>query len=299
MSRHRPPRLAPPQGGFGLIELMVAITLTGAVMIVLFLTFFRSRDELGRISTLVDSRQSARATVQLLERDIRMAGSCFAKMPLNASANGIDTTWYAINPGPGSGDNDSLRLVGAWSASSKITVAVPSATDNITIQSLGTGTNAFAVNDLILLTNGTVGHLFQITGINSLTKTLIHANTSPWNVVPSASSWNWPPGGGYSVGSQVYKIDIVSYSIDSTSYRRPTLVRRPFNGAPQVVSYNVNKLQIWYRMEDGTLTRSPALTGASAAVVDKVRPMVFTSLGDPTRPTYVDSMWSEVRPRTF
>jgi hypothetical protein len=97
----------------------------------------------------------------------------------------------------------------------------------------------------------------------------------------------------------VYKVDILSYSVDSTNYRRPALVRKMFGSAPQVVSYGVNKFQLWYRMQDGSLTRTPPAGGTNGALVDKVRPVVFTSLTDPTRSTYDDSVWTEVRPRTF
>ncbi len=289
---------AHPSRGFGLIEMVVAISLMTVVVLMVFLTFFRARNELGRIGTLVNSRQEARATIQLIERDVRMAGSNFAKMPINASNNGTAITLSAINPGPGAGDCDSIQLVGAWSATAKTTAAATQ-TNDIIVQSLPLAPNNFAVNDLILLTNGTVGHLFQITAINNGTKAITHATTSPWNVVPTA--WNWPGGTGgvYASGAQVYKIDILTYSVDSTNYRRPALVRRPFNGVPQVVSYDVNKFQLWYRMQDSTLTRTPPVTGQNTALIDKVRPTVFTSLKDPTRPAYNDSVWSEVRPRTF
>jgi len=280
--------------GFGLVEMIVAIGLLSAIVILVFSSFFRARDELGRISNLVNSRQAARATIQLIERDVRMAGSCFAKMPINASNNGTPMTYYAINPGPGGGACDSVQLVGAWGASAKITATVGTATTNIVVDNLPT--NGFNVNDLILLTNGSVGHMFQITGINNGTKTISHANTSAWNVVPG--SWNWPPG-GYATGAQVYKVDILSYSVDSTAYRRPALVRRTYGSTAQVVSYDVNKFQLWYRLQDGSLTRTPPSGGNNGALIDKVRPVVFTSLTDATRATFNDSVWSEVRPRTF
>jgi hypothetical protein len=277
--------------------MVVAIGLLSAVVVLVFSSFFRARNELGRISNLVDSRQAARATIQLIERDVRMAGSCFAKMAINYSSNGTADTLYAINPGPGSFDDDSVQLVGAWGASTKTTAAVTTATTNIVVSSLPTGTNGFNVNDLILLTYGDVGHLFQITALNTNTKTISHATTSSWNVVPG--SWNWPPSGGYPTGASVYKIDMLSYWVDSTSFRRPALVRRAFGGTSQVVSYDVNKFQLWYRLQDGSLTRTPPVTGTNIALIDKVRPVLFTSLTDPTKQTYVDSVWSEIRPRTF
>ena len=288
------PRGAHASRGFGLLEMVIAVALLVGVLAMVFGSFFNTRREIDRIGSLVNSRQSARATIQLVERDIRMSGSGWGKMSINYSNNGTAATWYAVNPGPGSGNNDSLRIVGAWSTATNTTAAVATATTNLVVASVA----GLAVNDLILIVDkaGTVGHLFQITAINSSTKTISHATTSSWNVVPSP--WNWPVG-GYASGALVYKIDILSYSVDATNFRRPALVRRSFGGAPTVVSYDVTNFRVWYRMQDGTLTRTPTVSGTGVALVDKVRPVVFTTLADPRHPTDVDSVWSEVRPRSF
>ena len=158
--------------------------------------------------------------------------------------------------------------------------------------------NVYQSNGVILVVDkaGTSGHLFQITAITAGTKTFSHATTSSWNVVPG--SWNWPVG-GYATGALIYKIDILSLSVDATNYRRPALVRRSFGGTPTVVSYDIKNFQVWYRMQDGTLTRSPTVAGVGVALVDKVRPVVYTALSDPQHPTAVDSVWTEVRPRSF
>ena len=53
-----------PRGarGFTLIEMIVAVGILAAVVATLFGTFFRARNEISRIGTLVNTRQSARAT---------------------------------------------------------------------------------------------------------------------------------------------------------------------------------------------------------------------------------------------
>lgn len=280
--------------GFGLLEMIVAVALLVTVVSLVFGSFFRVRNEITRIGSLVNSRQSARATIQLIERDIRMSGSGWGKMSINYSISGVDSTYYAVNPGPGSGQNDSLRIVGAWSLATTTTAAMGLATGNIVVSNV----TGFAANDLILIVDkqGKTGHLFQITSINSGAKMFAHANTSAWNVVPPA--WGWPAS-GYGSGSFIYKIDILNYYIDATNYRRPALVRRPYGGSPTVVSYDVSKFQLWYRMQDGTVTRNPTVSGTGVALIDKVRPVIFTSLSDPQHPTSVDSVWTEVRPRSF
>lgn len=292
-ARRQPGRSA--SSGFSLLEMIVAVALMVSVVAMVFGSFFRARNEINRMGSLVNTRQSARATIQLIERDIRMSGSGWGKTSINYSANGTAKTYYAVNPGPGGGANDSLLIVGAWSTTTTTTAAVATASTAIVVSSV----TGLATNDLVLIVDkqGTHGHLFQITSVTSSTKTLSHATTSSWNVVPG-TGFNWPAG-GYGSGSFIYKIDLLSYSIDAANYRKPALVRRPFGGTPQVVSYDVNNFKLWYRMQDGTMTRNPTVSGTGVALIDKVRPVIYTTLSDPQHPTATDSIWTEVRPRSY
>ena len=289
MIRPRPHR---DERGFTLLEMIVAVAIMVTVVSMLFGTFFRARNEISRIGSLVNSRQSARATIQLIERDVRMSGSGWGKMTINYSRNGTRDSLFGLNPGPGAGSNDSLRIIGAWSAATTTTAAFTVQANPITVASV----TGFAVNDLFVITDGSSAHCFQITGINAGTKQISHANTSQWNVLPA--TWAFPAS-GYKVGSQLYKIDILSYYVDATNFRRPTLVRRSYGASPLAVSYDVAKFQFWYRMQDGSLTRTPAVSGTNVAFIDKLRPVVYTTLSDPRHPTSTDSVWTEVRPRTF
>ncbi len=288
-----PLRASRGQRGFTLVEIMVAVTILIAVVASLYGTFFRTRNEMSRIGNLVDSRQSARATLQLIERDVRMSGSGWGKMVVNVSRNGTPDSLFGVNPGPGAGDDDSLRIVGAWSTATTTTALTLYPTSAIQVASVA----GFGVNDLIVITDGSSAHAFQITAINAGTRQIAHVATSPWNVAPT-TPWAWPAS-GYKSGASIYKIDILSYYVDSTNFRRPTLVRRSYGGQPLVVSYDISKFQMWYRMQDGSLTRTPTVVGTGVALVDKLRPVVYTSLSDATHPTFNDSVWTEVRPRTF
>jgi type II secretory pathway pseudopilin PulG len=272
-----------------LIEVVIAVSLLSVVVLIVMGTLHRTNSEAVRMHDLVEARQSAREAVQLLERDIRMSGSGWGRIPVNAWNGGLDTL-YAIQPGPGAGADDSLQVVGAWSASTSLSSAMPFSTSTLAVANVA----GFAPNDMIVLTDGSTAHLFQVTGVTA--SNLDHTSSSPWNPTVSPGFANWPAG-GYGAGARVYKVTIVSYAVDSTNFRRPALTRREFGGQPQVVAYDVNQFQVWYRMQDSSMTRSPSLTGAIQ--IDKVRPIVFTRLVTPNRPTYVDSLWSEIQPRTF
>jgi len=282
------------ESGFTLVELLITAALLVLVVSVALGTLNRTKDEAQRIETLVETRQSARAAVQLLERDVRMSGSGWGRTPVVVSFNGSPDTIFAITPGPGSGpaSNDSLMIMGAWAASTTIASSMPNPSSILKVDDV----TGFADGDMVVISDGTSAHMFEVTGVNASAGTLQHNPASPWNPPGGFSPW---PNGGYGVGAQVFKIDMLSYRVDSTSYRRPALVRRAFRGSPEVVAYDVDRFQVWYRMQDGTVTRAPALGAASVVSIDKVRPIIYTRLTDRWRPVFIDSVWAEVQPRTF
>jgi prepilin-type N-terminal cleavage/methylation domain-containing protein len=280
--------------GFTLVEMLITAALLVLVVSVLMGTLNRTQGEADRIENLVETRQSARSAVQLLERDVRMSGSGWGRTPVVISLNGVPDTLFALTPGPGAGanSNDSLLIMGAWSASSPLAAAMPNPSSILKVQD----TNGFAEGDMVVISDGTSAHMFEVTGVNSSSGHLQHNPASPYNPPGGFSVW---PNGGYGTGAQVFKVNILSYQIDSTSYRRPALVRREFRGSPEIVAYDVDRFQVWYRMQDGTNTRAPALGAASVVSIDKVRPIIYTRLTDKWRPVFVDSVWAEVQPRTF
>lgn len=280
--------------GFTLIELLVTVTLLVVVIGALLSTLNRTRGEAERIETLVEQRQSARSAVQLLERDVRMSGSGWGRTPVVISVNGTADTIYAITPDATGGTHasDSLMIMGAWAASTTITSAMPNPSSILKVQDV----TGFSDGDLVVISDGTSANMFEVTGTNSSSGNIQHNPSSPYNPPGGFSQW---PAGGYGVGAQVYKINILTYRVDSTSYRRPALVRQEFRKSAEIVAYDVDRFQVWYRMQDGTLTRAPGLAEASITSIDKVRPILYTRLADRTRPTYVDSVWAEVQPRTF
>lgn len=283
------------QSGFTLIEMLLVMVLLAVVLGAVFGTMNRTKGEADRVGTLVEKRQTARAGVQLLERDLRMAGSGLGGAPINISFNGAPQVLYAITPGPVSGANssDSVLIMGAWAASTVTTAVMPISSSILKVADV----TGFASGDLVVITDGVTANMMEVTSTNSSSSTLQHNPASPYNQ-PGGFNSSWPAG-GYSTGSQVYKIELLSYRVDSTSYKRPALVRRAFRQTPSVVAYNVDQFQVWYHMQNGTDTRSPVISPGAASGIDKVRPVITLRLKDRTRPTYSDSVWAEVQPRTF
>jgi prepilin-type N-terminal cleavage/methylation domain-containing protein len=288
----RPRNLPARARGFSLIELMIALSVMSVVLIVVLSTLFRSQRVSQTMSTTVNLRQGVRGANQLLERELRMAGSGWGRLALDRyTAGGTDSSLSAVNFGPGgTAQCDSIGILGGWTAATTLRAAMVSPWSSLAVDS----TTGFLVNDLVVVTNGASAHLFQVTGVQASPAQLSNASSSPFNPPTGSNLANWPAG-GYGKGAQVYRVSWVTYSVDSTTFRRTALVRRMFGGTPQLVAYDVSGFQVRYRMQDGSTTRSPS----DLHMVDEIVPIVWTRQAVRGQATRVDSVWAVVRPRTF
>lgn len=282
-----------PQKGFSLVELLIALVVMAAVIAGVYGSFFKSQGQSTKVTSIAEKRQQGRAAIQLIERETRMAGSGWGRLPVQFSNNGTADTLESIQPGPDSstvGLTDSLVMVGAWQAATTLSGSMTTPTSALTV----TSATGFGTNDLVILTNGQSAHLFRVTGVSGTT--LAHASTSTYNVFQASPSSHpgWPPG-GYPAGTRIYKATITSYYLDLNTYRRPALMRREFGQAGQVVAYDVAAFRVWFLMQDGSWTRNPL----DLDFVDKIAPVVETSVADAGQAAVVESTWAVVRPRTF
>ena len=273
------------EAGFGLIELITALVISAVVLVAIFSTYFRTLGFSGRVTNTVESRQHARLALQLLERDIRMAGSGWGRLRVDGSWNGNPAVYYGLTWGcGGAGQSDSLQLMGAWSAATTLRTALPTTSSTIGVQS----TTGFSVGDLIVVTNGSSAHLFEVTGVTASPASLGHDAASPYDNPAGFQNW---PASGYGVGAEVLRIDRVSYRFDSTGFGRPCLLRQVNGGAPQVAAWNIDRFTRSYLLQDGTVTREPD----TLAVIDRVIPTIVTHVTDGAQ----DSVVAEIRPRAF
>jgi len=285
----RKPRAA--QRGMSLVELMVALTVMSLVLVAVFSTFFRSQRVGQTMISAANLRQGARGACQLLERELRMAGSGWGRIGVDRYKPGGTDSVFAVNFGSGGAALcDSVTILGGWTAATTLRAGM--ATPSTAIPVLSTA--GFAVNDLVVVTNGASAHMFRVTAVQASPGQLTNSSTSSYNPPSGGTLANWPAG-GYATGAQVYRASWVSYRLDSTTYGRPSLIRREFGGSPQLLAYDVSRFQMRYRMQDGTTTRSPS----DLDMVDEVVPVLWTRQTIPGRAAQVDSVWAAVRPRTF
>jgi prepilin-type N-terminal cleavage/methylation domain-containing protein len=283
-----------PERGFTLIEILVALVITALVLGGITMAFYRTTSEALRLRDVTDRRQSARTAVQLIEREARMAGSGWGRIPVYGNnSSGQPVTLAAVVPGFTSiAADDSVLFVGAWQTSTVVSDPMPSSSTNLKVQDV----TGFNPNDLILVTNGLQANMVQITSTNSSSEKIQCNSANPYNSPGGykVSEGHWPAT-GYGPGSIVEKLTISSYYMDRTSYKKPVLMRHEYGLAPQIAAYNVDGFRVWYQMQNGAWTRNPQ----NMMQVQKVMPTVATRLSDPRRPALVDSVWAALRPRSF
>jgi prepilin-type N-terminal cleavage/methylation domain-containing protein len=291
---NRAPARRSPARGYSLVELLLALLLVSVVLGGVMMAFFRTSAQAENLVAVTDRRQSARTGVQLIERELRTAGSGFGRMPVygNNSA-GQPIVLSAVTPGYSSpAADDSLVMMGAWQVSTTVQAQMPTPSANLKVQDV----TGFNDGDLVLVCHGQYANMFQVTSSNSSSQTLQHNPASPYNNPGgmNSASGTWPSS-GYTVGSIVCKLTISSFYIDRTSYRKPVLMRHEYMQAPQMIAYNVDGMRVWYELQDGSWTRNPK----DLMKVTKVCPVVLTRVTALNRPALVDSVWSAVQPRVF
>jgi prepilin-type N-terminal cleavage/methylation domain-containing protein len=285
----------PNERGVGLIELMIALAITSLVVLATYKTFFGSQREAFRVTALVERRQNSRSAVQLMERDIRMAGSGWGKMRVSGCWNGVQLNAYALMWRDGGSASDTIGILGGWD---RLTTLTSKMTDKNTVIKVADPTG-FQVGDLVVVTNANLpgiptAHLFQVTAVTG--SDIAHTTSSLYNVNGGHAAF---PGSGYNVGSQVYRASWVSYRVDTTSYRKRSLVRWE-NGRPaQLVAYDVTSFKVNYLLQDGTTTNDPGIDSVGINMIDKVMPVVKTIASTSQMASVADSFWTSVQPRTF
>jgi prepilin-type N-terminal cleavage/methylation domain-containing protein len=277
--------------GYSLVELMVAMTILSAVLGAIYYSFFHVQSSARRTERVVDARQGSRAALQLIEREVRMVGSGWGRIPIYGARNGAAMTLHAVEPGyTTAAGNDSLELLGAWDASTALRAPMPTSSAGSSIPCVST--TGFKPGDFVLVTNGSTAHIFQATGVSGSPADLAHDASSIYNL--PGGHMNWPPG-GYGAGARVYRVAWVTYKVDDTGFSTPCLTRRDQGSAAQVVATDVSAFHVWYLLQDASETRDPA----DLSLIDKIRPVIQTQVADRGSAVFTDSVWTMVRPRTF
>jgi len=234
--------------GFSLIEMMVTITITSLALSLAGALFVASRnallDEMARQETL----QGLRATLDALERDLRLGGACLPTTgndfpPLSGTNSG---TLDGVTTRTGMVRSDltciknvictCLQTNGTCQASPPCsTPSISAGTTTLPLQSV----NGFAVGQRgYIRGSSNSGEYFTITNVNPSSKTL--------TIAAGLQS-------AYSISSGVWAVDERIYNINATTYAPVTVLTIAANGAnPVPFAYGVQKVDISYALLNNT-----------------------------------------------
>jgi hypothetical protein len=64
--------------------------------------------------------------------------------------------------------------------------------------------------------------------------------------------------------------------------------------------FDLDRFQMWYRIfgSPDSVTRSPSMS-SGVSMIDKVQPRIYTRAVTRGHPAVLDSVWSEIQPRTL
>lgn len=250
-------RFAGPKGrgGFSLIETMISLGIFSVVLVALHQLAVSSErsQEIGTRVTHVN--QDLRAALEIMSRDLRMAGSGFAGISVQTADGPVREVIYPVQPGyTFANDADSVTiLAGLDDKATMLTGTMASATSAIECLSLA----GFAVGDLVVVTDGVSADMFEVTGITpqggGSGGKLFHSPSRPRNDPSGHSVW---PAGGYMAGSHVIKVSLISLrALDDGGMLK--LFRRIDGETPVPLIEQLKSITFTYRLTNGTETRNP------------------------------------------
>lgn len=212
--------------GFTLVELLVAmviISFMSLTMLAFFLATSRFRRD-GEI--LVESDQGLRAAVDVLARDIRLAGVCLPTqgnfIPLTATNNGsLDT--LTVRSGFVEGNEVCVRTT--------IREDMPQNSRELKVE----GTDGFEEKMMLYLVHPDgAGEYITITQVQSAARMLQH---------DIGLTRDYPAGSG------VYSLQEKVYAIDPITFGGPVLTVAVDRKAPQALAHGIEALEIQYRLK--------------------------------------------------
>lgn len=245
------------QSGFGLVELMIAMTI-GLILLggigYLYLgsrAAFRTTDNLSRM------QENARFALDMMSRDIRMAGylGCgnLQSARINTIANppvpsmtlanaliGYDNGSGWANPSTVSrAAGDVISIMAAWSSGVNLVGNVTPQNANIQV---GSNPDSFQAGDVLVVTNCVNADVFRATSVSTSGGTIITLAHSS-----SSNSSNWV--GSYGHDAFVMRVNQYSYFIGTNAAGNRALYRVGVAGNAEELVENVWDLQIRYGLD--------------------------------------------------
>lgn len=215
-------RTLPGEGGFLIVELLVALTITFVVLAGTVAMLAAARMAISDQILRVETVQGVRATLDLLARDLRLAGACLPATGEFVSLDGADA-----------GSTDRLMLrTGSVSSGACVRTTIredmPRTSREIKVESA----SGFEEGGLAYIRHpdGT-GEIVEITQVQIPARMLQHAGQLSQD---------------YPVGSGVFAVEQQEYAIDASNPDLPVFTVARGGGDPVPFAVGVESLDIKY-----------------------------------------------------
>lgn len=266
------------QTGFGLIELMIAMTLGLVLLGGIGYVYIGSRGAFRTTDNLSRIQENARYALDLMSRDIRMAGyvGCgnLASMPVKTIANApvpdIATGKALIGYDNGTGwtnptsivrpAGDVLSVMGAFRNGANLTGNLTPENANAQISGNADG---FKQGDVLIVTNCTNADVFKVTNSPGSSGTVSLAYGSGSNTSNRVN-------GHYGKDAFVMRMDQYTYFIGTNTAGNRALYRVGLDGVAEELVEHVHDMQLRYGLDtnaDGTVDSYSATPGTWTQVV--------------------------------
>ena len=219
--------------GITLIELLVALVITGILVAAIYRTFLGQQRTYTVQEEVVDMQQNVRTLINRMMREIRMAGFGTVSMVLPVTTGGKTFTNVVNLDTPVAG---ALTIVSATGSTTLTGITPP---NQVTVSSLtdGQGNTLFDTGDKKYVSIG---------GVESYTITNIAGNTL---TLSGNLTYNHP------VNTPVFAIRAISYQASAGTLLRDDNTGQPL--ADKCLADNIEALQFGYLDANGDPTANP------------------------------------------
>lgn len=225
-------KLLNSEQGMSLIEVLIALILTSLVMASIFRLYINQHKNWNIQTEITDMQQNARASIDELTRQIRMAGHA---LPLGLEC--IEA--YNTNP-------DTIVInYSSDGCNAPITKKMPQPSAELDCG--GYDVSCFYEGQFVYIfhPDSGGGEFFEIS----------HVQTTPGKIQHN----KWKLSKCYDKDAIILSLDRIKYFIDNSDTLHPKLMVQVSANPPQVYAENITDLQFQYRMKNDVIVNTPPL----------------------------------------
>jgi len=221
--------------GMTLVELLVAMAISGIVVAAVYTAFITQQKSYTVQDQIAEAQQNSRVGLDLIAREVRMAGYGQPAWAMNADTDGDGDDEPVTDPVTvvdGGGNPDRITVIGCFDpTSATLAVAASSGDTVLTLQD----------SDEASRFNTTTKNSIFIGGFENAKITAISGRTLTIDIDPTTSG-NQGLFRSYDTGAEVHLVKAVTYYVEDETLRRDENT----NAGGQPLAENIEDLQLTY-----------------------------------------------------